>query len=159
MASLLISSLMTLALGILFIILKAEVIGICITLIGAALIIVAIIDIFKLKIFSAIVKALLGILVLIIGWKVTRLALLVIGIVLLIYGVIELFKRLFSKKGSKKIWLKLVRLIQPIFCILASLLLIRKTGEVIDWAIIISGIFFIVDGVLGVINALSSKKN
>ncbi len=159
MTSALISALMTLALGILFVILKAEVIGIAITVIGIALIVVAIIDLVKRNFVSAVIKAVLGILVLVIGWTVLDIALLIIGIVLLVYGILELVKRIFGKKGkNQKFWQKLLGFVQPIFCIVASILLITNSGQVLDWAIIIPGIFFIIDGVLGIINALSSKK-
>ncbi len=154
------SALMTLALGILFVILKAEVIGICITILGVALIVTAIVDLVKRSFVSAVIKAVLGVLVLVIGWSVIDLALLVIGIVLLIYGIVELCKRLFGNKGKKrKFWQKLLGFIQPIFCIIASILLLTNSGNVLDWAIIIPGIFFIIDGILGIINALASKKN
>jgi len=150
---------MTLALGILFVILKAQVIGIAITVIGVALIVVAIVDLVKRNFVSAVIKAVLGILVLVIGWLVLDIALLIIGIALLVYGIVELVKRIMSKKGkNEKTWQKVLGLLQPVICIVASILLITNSGNVLDWVIIIPGVFFIIDGVLGIINALSSKK-
>jgi uncharacterized membrane protein HdeD (DUF308 family) len=87
-------------------------------------------------------------------------ALLIIGIALLVYGILELVKRIAGKGGkSRKFWQKLLGLIQPLVCIVASILLIKNSGEVLDWVIIIPGVLFIIDGILGIINALSSKKD
>ncbi len=150
---------MTLALGILCIILKANVIEIGIIIIGVALIVASIIDFVKRRFFSAIVKVILGVLALVIGMRAVEIALLVLGIVLLIYGIIELVKRLTKKKGKpKKAWKRLLIYIQPVFCIIASIVLLTNASAALDWVVIIAGVLFIIDGVLGIINALASKK-
>ena len=60
-----VSALMTLALGILFVILKGDVIGIAITVLGIALLISAIIDFIKKNVTAGVIKAVLGVAVLV----------------------------------------------------------------------------------------------
>lgn len=156
----LISALMTLAIGILFVILKAQVVGICITVLGVALIVTAVLDLIKKSIVSGIVKALLAAAVLIIGWLLLDLALVILGIVLLVYGVLEIFKTIVAAVKDKNIGALgiVLGLIEPIICVVASVFLITNTGSAIAWTVIVAGILLIIDGALGVIRALTAKK-
>lgn len=148
---------MTLALGILFVILKDRVVGIGLTVLGVALIVTAVIDLCRKSFVSGVIKAILGIAVLVIGWLLIDIAILVLGIVLLVYGVLELVKRLAAKKKGQKLWAIVLGFIQPVVCIIASVFLITNGGSVITWTIIVAGVLFIVDGVLALIGAFGSK--
>ena len=152
-----VSALMTLALGILFVILKGDVIGIAITVLGIALLISAIIDFVKKNVTAGVIKAVLGVAVLVFGGLFLNVALIILGIVLLIYGVLELIKRLTAKKKIKA-WVRVIGLIEPIICIVASIFLITSSGSALNWAIIIGGIFLIIDGILALVAALGTKK-
>ena len=155
----LVSALLTLALGILFVILRGQVVGIAILVLGIALIISAIIDFVKKNITAGVIKAVLGIVVLVLGGLLKDIALIILGIVLLLYGVLELVKRLTSKKKKKNAtWVRVLGLIEPVLCILVSLALIFRPGQALDIAILIGGIVLIVDGALALIAALGTKK-
>jgi uncharacterized membrane protein HdeD (DUF308 family) len=153
-----ISAAMTLALGILFVILKSEVVGIGLTVLGVALIVTAIIDIIRKSYAYGIIKAILGIAVLVIGWLIIEVAIFVIGAVLLVYGILEFIKRLAAKKKGRKAWVVVLGLIQPLVCIVASVFLIVKGGTALSLAVVVAGVLLIVDGVLALIGALGSKK-
>lgn len=156
----LISAAMTLALGILFVILKAEVIGICITVLGVALLITSVLDLIRKSIVSGIVKALLAVAVLLIGWLLLDLALLILGIVLAVYGVLEIVKTIVASVKSKKVKILdvILGLVEPIICTAAGVLLITSRGTAMNVTVLIAGIFLIVDGVLSVIRAFVAKK-
>ena len=153
-----VSALMTLALGILFVILKGDVIGIAITVLGIALLVSAIIDFVKKNVTAGVIKAVLGVVVLVLGGLFLNIALIILGIVLLIYGVLELIKRLTAKKKKVKAWARVIGLIEPVICIVASIFLITSSGEALSWAVLVGGIFLIIDGVLALIAALGTKK-
>ena len=157
-SSRIISALMTLALGILFVILKQEIIGIAITVFGVALIITAVLDLFRKNITAGVIKGVLGVVVLVLGWALLDVALLILGIVLLIYGILELIRRIRIGKNGGKLWAVVLGLIEPVICIAASIFLITSRGEAITWTILIAGIFLIVDGILALISALGSKN-
>ena len=122
------SALMTLILGVLFVILKGEVVGIAIKVFAIVLIITAVLELIRLKIASGIVKAILGIVLLAFGWAITEIALLVIGIVLIVFGVLELVKRIVAlfKKNRTKLLAKILGFISPVFSIVAGYFLITS---------------------------------
>ncbi len=154
----LISAIMTLVLGILFLILKDDVIGIALTVLGIVLIITAVLELIRKNFTSGIIKAVLGIAVLVIGWTLLDIAIIVVGIVLMVYGILELIKRIVAivKKQTDGFLATILGFIAPAICIAASVLLL--TGKALDIGITIAGVLFIIDGVLALIGALASKK-
>lgn len=156
--SLLISALMTILLGVLFIIFKEQVVSIALSVFGIVLIITAILELIKKNWGSGIVKAFLGIAVLLVGGLLLHIALIVIGVVLLIYGALELIKRIVAiiKKQNGKLWATIVGFISPIVCIIAAIALI--SGNFLGWAIIVAGVLLIINGALSLIEALASKN-
>lgn len=156
----LISAIMTLVLGILFLILKNGVIGIGLTVLGIVLIVTAVLELVRQNITSGIIKAVLGIAVLAIGWLLLDIALFVIGVVLMVYGVLELIKRIVAivKKQNGKLWATVIGFINPVLCVIAAAFLITSSGEALSWAIIVAGVLFVIDGVLALIEALASKN-
>ena len=155
-----VSALMTLILGILFVILKGEVVGIALTVFGVVLIITAILELIRKNIASGIIKAVLGIAVLSFGWMLLDIALLVIGIVLIVFGVLELIKRIIAifKKKKNKLLATILGFISPVFSVVAGYFLITSSGEAVGWAIILGGVLLIINGVLALIEALASKN-
>ena len=159
-ASNLISAAITLALGILFIILKAEVVGICITLLGVALIVMAVFDFIRGDIATGIVRTLLAVAVLLIGWLLLDVALIVLGVVLLVHSILEIVKMIVTivKEKELKIFATVLGLIQPALKIVASVFLITSRAAAIEWAVIIAGIVLIVEGVCAIVRAFLPEK-
>ena len=153
-----ISAAMTLILGILFVIMKEEVVGICLTIFGVALVIMAILDIIRLSIISGVIKAVLGVAVLVVGWLLIDVALTIIGIILLIYGVFNFVKRLVGKKRGMKLWAIILSIVEPLICIVAAIFLITSSGTAISLTVTVAGVFLIINGILSVIGAIAGKK-
>ena len=156
----LISAVMTLALGILFVILKADVIGICITVLGDALIVLAVLDLVRGAIASGIIKVLLGAAVLLIGWLLLDIALLVLGIVILVYSISEVIRTIVAVVKNRKIRIlaTILGLIEPALGIVASCFLITSRGAAIEWTVIVAGVMLIINGVFAIIRAFVHEK-
>ena len=156
----LISAIMTLVLGILFLILKGEVIGIGLTVLGVVLLVTAILELVRNNIASGIIKAVLAIAVFVIGWLLLNIALIVIGIVLMVYGVLEFIKRIVAifKKQSGKFLATVLGFINPVLCIIAAGFLLTSRGEALSWAIIVAGVLFVVDGIIALVEALLTQN-
>ncbi len=154
----LISAIMTLVLGVLFLIFKEGVIGVALTVLGIVLIVIAILELVRKNFTSGIIKAVLGVAVLIIGGLLLDIALIIVGIVLLVYGILELVKRIVAivKKQNGKLLPTVLGFIAPAICIAASVLLL--TGKALSVGIIIAGVLLIVDGIIALIEALTSKN-
>lgn len=154
-----ISAIMTLALGILFVILKNEVIGIAMTVLGVALVILGVIDLIKLRLISGIIKILLAVAVFVIGGLLIDVAVIVLAVVLLIYGIMTLVKRITEKKKGRGALAVILGFIEPVICIIGSVFLLTGgSGKAISWAIIVAGVLLIIDGIIGIIAACASKN-
>ena len=160
--SAIISALMTLGLGVLFVLLKSRVVDVAITVIGVVLLVVGIIDLIGKHIVAGVIKTALGVAVLSfgLGALIKNLALLILGIVLLIYGILELVKRLLAliKRGGKRIWAKVLGIVESALWVVGAIFLLTNTGTAVDWVIIAVGVLFIIDGVIGLVAALASKN-
>ena len=160
--SAILSALMTLGLGVLCIILKASVIDVAITVLGIVFLVVGIIDLIGKNIVAGVIKTALGVAVLWFGLGdlIEKIGFVILGIVLLIYGVLELIKRIVAlvKKHSKRVWAKVIGIIEAALWIVGAIFLITNTGTAVEWVVIAVGVLFIVDGVLGLVGAIASKN-
>lgn len=151
----LLSAVLTVIVGVLFIIYKAQVISVAMTVVGAILIVMAIVDIINRDYPSAIVKGVLGVLVIALGWTFVSLALYVIGALFLLFGLLELF-RVLQAKGYGKGKVRVLSFLQPILVVVAAAFLIFNQGGALTWAFVISGVFLIVNGALALVEILRS---
>ena len=154
--SYLVSAAVKLALGILFVILKAEVVGICITLLGIALLVMGIIDLVHSDIAGGIIKIVLAAAVTLIGWLLLEIALIVLGTVLLVNSILDIVKIIVTAVKNKgvNILAVVLGLIEPALALVAAVFLITSRGTAIEWTVIISGIVLIVNGVIALLRAL-----
>ena len=160
-SSYLVSAAVKLALGILFVILKAQVVGICITLLGVALIVMGILDLVHNDIVGGVVKIVLAAAVLLIGWLLLDVALLVLGIVLLVYSIIDIVKMIITVVQNKNFSVTafILGLIEPALALVASIFLITSRGAAIEWTVIIAGIVLIVNGAIALARAFVPEQS
>ena len=139
--------------GLMFLIFKGGVISIVMSLIGATLIVLGILDVIKKRVTSGVIKLVFAALVMLAGWLFITLALYVLGAFLLIAGVTQLASA--SKIKFKKLTLGVtLRFAQPVIYILVAICLFFNQGGAIDWVFTVSGIFLLIDGAIGIIGAL-----
>lgn len=143
--------------GALFMIYKSEIISIAMSLIGFTLIALGVIDIVRGFTVSGVVKIVLGLLVLLAGWMFVAIALYILGAFLLVAGVSELLA--LTKVKIKKITLPVaMHIAQPVIYILVAICLFFNQGGALSWVFTVSGLFLMLDGVVGVVGALCDRK-
>ena len=147
----LLMAIVMIALGVIFLVLKGGSLSIAMTVFGVALLIVAVIDLVQKQWVPCIIKAILGVAVLVFGWALVDIARYVLAAVLLIYGVLQIIEafRGFKKKAS--FLSKLFSLLEALVVVAIAVLLFLNSS----WLWVIGGIFFIVQGALGLIKALA----
>ena len=138
--------------GILFIIFKSDIISITMSLIAAVLILMGVFSIVRKNVVSGVIKIVLGGLVLAAGWLVVEVALYIFAAILLIAGLIDLY-RLSKIKTDKFNLPVLMHIIQPIIYVLVAFCLFFNQGGTLSWVFTVSGIFFIIDGVVALIGS------
>ena len=148
----LISAIALIVIGVLFIVYKSEIISFAMSLIAIALIVMGVLDIVHKNIVSGIIKIVFGALVAVAGWVFVKLALYVLAAFLLIAGVLELYG--FLRYKIQKFNLPVImHIVQPAIYILVAICLLFNQGGALSWVFVVSGIFFIIDGVVALIGS------
>lgn len=154
----LIEGALTILLGILFLILKADVISVAMTVLGVVLIVMAVLDLIDRNVLPAIIKAVFAVLVLVFGWVLVNAALYIVAALLLIWGIYELYAKIKVHLKGKNFLATLLLYVSPILSILIGLLLLFNQGGTVTWVFIVTGIILILDGVLLLCDAFKTKK-
>ena len=147
------TALSLIAVGILFVIFKSEIISIALTVIGGYLVVWGIVNVINKLFYNGIVKIVFGALVLVAGWLFIQIALYLLGAFLLISGASDLY-RIFKNKIKKVTISFIARIIQPIIYVMVAVCLFFNQGAALSWVFIASGIFLMLDGVVALVGAL-----
>lgn len=147
------TALSLIAVGILFVIFKSEIISIALTFIGGYLVVWGIVNVINKLFYNGIVKIVFGALVLVAGWLFIQIALYLLGAFLLISGASDLY-RIFKNKIKKVTISFIARIIQPIIYVMVAVCLFFNQGAALSWVFIVSGIFLMLDGVVALVGAL-----
>lgn len=154
----LISAILMTVIGILFIIMKMDVISIAMTVFGVMLIVQAVLDIVAKDITSGVIKAVVGIAIIVFGWALVKIATYVLAVALLIYGILRLVDCIKGFKKQDSMLAKVIELILPVVCIVVAVsVFVGSFGALASIAFIIAGVFLIVHGVLDLVDCLASK--
>ena len=146
----LMASILYIALGILLVIFKAETINWAMTIAGIIFIISGILEVIKKEWAGGAVSLVIGIVILVLGNLLKDIVLLVLGILIAVKGVVSLIEEF--KKSKKSV-------IGITFAILTVLVgIVLAFGNGLEIMLLVCGIVFIVDGVLGLISTVTSKK-
>lgn len=150
-----ISALLTIALGVLLIILRGEVISILMTVVGLGLIVIGVLDLVHGDTPIGIVKLVGGILIILCGWIIVQAVLYIVAAVLLIAGILVVYEKWRSGICFENIWQALREYADPILFIVIGCLLLFNQGNTVQWVFVISGALTVVEGGLLLVNALT----
>jgi uncharacterized membrane protein HdeD (DUF308 family) len=145
----LVSAILYILIGVLLVIFKSEMLNWLMTIAGVFFLISGIIDVIKKNYMGGAVSIIIGVAILILGWLATKIVLLVFGLLIAIKGLIALIEEFKRKKLSA------FGILFAILTMVAGIML--AFGDGLNILVLICGIFFIIDGVLGLIGALTSK--
>ena len=146
-----ISALVTMALGVLLIILKANIISILITVLGLGLIVLGCLDLFHKLIPPGVIKIVVGVVIILCGWVIVSAVLYVLAAILLIVGILTLYEQI-KKKPCGELWKMICSYAVPVVFIIIGLLLMFNQGNTVDWVFILSGILTVAEGGLFLVN-------
>lgn len=153
----LISAIITIAIGVLFIVCKNDIIGITMTVFGAALIVSAVFDFVQKQIALGIVKSVVGVVVIVFGWNLMSAALYIMAALLLIYGLLLLYAVIQNKGRISDKLDKILSFVKPSVYIFVGICLLFNQGGTIAWIFIVSGIFLMIEGIIALVQYLREK--
>ncbi len=139
-----------LVIGVLLIIWKSAVLSWAITILGAALIVAAVLDLIKQDWISCIIKAIIGVVVIVFGWVLLDAARIVLAVVVLIYGALQVFDAIKNVASNKSLLAKILSFIQPVIVVVIAICLFINSPALY----IVAGVFFILEGALGLVSEL-----
>lgn len=141
---------LTIVIGMLFVIFKSRIIGIVATLLGIALIISAVNDIVKKRVVPFIIKGVLGIFVIVFGWSLMSAALYVFAVLLLIYGIILMYLTVKNNRGVE-LSDKILNYINPVLCSLTGFFLLFNQNGTISWIFVFCGVLLVIEGIIALV--------
>lgn len=150
-----ISAALTIALGILLIVLQGKIISILMTVLGVGLIAFGLLDLFNRLIPPAVIKLVAGGVIILCGWVIVEAVLYVVAAILLVAGILFLYEKIKSKPRCHSLFYTLCEYAAPVLCIVIGALLLFNQGNTVNWVFIVSGIFTVIEGGLLLVNAFS----
>ncbi len=146
----LITALLYILIGLVFLIFGAEVLNWAMTIAGVLFIVFGALEIVKKNMIAGIISIVIGIVIILGGWLFLEIVLLVLGILIAIKGLIALINAIKAKKKS------VFDILFATLTIIAGILL--AFGNAGDIIIKIGGVLLIVNGVLELLGKGMSKK-
>ena len=142
------SALLYILIGLLLVIFRSQTLGWAMTIAGAIFVICGVLELVKKNWTGGAVSMIIGIAILVLGWAAAQIVLLVLGVLIAIKGILALVESLQKKK------INALDIVFPVLTIVVGLMLAFGNG--VDIMIIIVGALLILDGVVGLINAVKA---
>jgi hypothetical protein len=139
------TALLYILIGLTLVIFRTQAVGWAMTIIGAFFIVFGALDLLSGNMVSGAISLIIGIAIIVLGWTLMSIVLLVLGILIAIKGLLSLNNELRKKKQS------LLGLLFAILTIVFGIMLAFGNGFSV--VLLLVGIFFIIDGVLGLVAA------
>lgn len=151
----LITALLTIAIGVLLLVLRGELISILMTVVGVALIVLGVMDLISRAIPAAVIKLVCGIAIIVCGWVVVKAVLYVFAVLLIILGILIIYYNIKRRVKGCTPFQTVCKYAVPIICIVIGVLLFFNGGVAVNVIFIVCGILTIIEGGLLLFNALS----
>lgn len=143
-----ISAVIAVALGAMFIAAKGQSVQIALTVVGAALLIMALVDFYQTEKVMGVFKAIGGVALVILAWAFAKIALYLVSAIIILYGIIQLIFVLKARAQDLPDFKRVLAFTKPFACILAGVCLIFNADGAVPWVFVFSGILIIVEGLL-----------
>ena len=151
-SEMIISAIFTIAIGVLLMIMKGEMISVFMTVLGVSLIVFGLLDLLQKNVPFAVVKIVVGGVVILFGWTIVSAVVYILASIVLIVGILALYDclryRLRCVQGKEALKI----LATPVVCILIGLILFFNQW---DWVFVVAGLFTVLEGGLLLWEALS----
>lgn len=143
------TAILYIVIGILFIVFKNDILSWVMTAIGVLFIVKAVFAAFEKARIDAAVCGVIGLTVILGGWLFLSIVMIVFGALIAISGITSLMQALKTKE--------IKQLIVPVITIVIGILVIVSHWVIADWFFIIFGVIFVINGILGLLSTISGK--
>ena len=149
-----VSAALTMLLGVLLLVLKGNVIGITMTVVGICLIVLGVMDIFNKLVPPAVVKIVVGAMIILFGWILVEVILYILAAILLIVGILMLYDKIKKKVYCANLFHTICEYAMPTLLIAIGIIFLFHQGKAVNFIFIVSGILTLIEGGVVLVNAL-----
>ncbi|MBE5732353.1 MAG: hypothetical protein E7353_04870 [Clostridiales bacterium] len=154
-----ISAAIMMVIGLLLIILKGGIIGILLTALGVALIVMGILDAVQRKdVVRCVIKCVIGAVIILGGWLFVAVILFILGALLVVVGVLWIVKLVQRHTKGENLLATITAYIVPALYILIGVCLFFNQSAFMDVMFIIAGVIILVDGIVQLVNAIKEDN-
>ena len=154
-----ISAAIMMAIGLLLIILKGGIIGILLTALGVALIVMGILDAVQRKdVARCVIKCVIGAVIILGGWLFVAVMLYILGALLVIVGILWIIKLVQRHTKGANLIGTITAYLVPALYILIGVCLFFYQSAFVDVVFIIVGVIVLVDGIIQLVNAIKEDN-
>ena len=150
-----IAAVLTMALGILLIIMKGNFISILMTVAGLCLIVLGVSDMIHRCVAQAVVKSIVGVFVIVCGWATVGAVLYIVSAILLIFGILLLYDKIKRGVRCRALLNTVLEYTVPSICILIGVLLLFHRASIVKVIFICTGVLTLIEGGILLFNALA----
>lgn len=143
-----ITGILAIVIGVMFIVMKGEILSLAITAIGIAAIVMGIVDISKDNNKSGIVKIVAGVIIITCGWIFAGIMLYIIAALMIVYCLYSLVSSLKTDGYPMSTGWAIKTYAKPGIGLIAGICLLLNQAGTVSWAFIVAGIIFIAEGVI-----------
>lgn len=144
-----ISAVLTIAFGILLIVLQSKFIGVLTTIAGICLVTLGVVDLIQKLVPPAVVKLVIGLVILIFGLgDLITIVLYIIAAVLLIIGILMIYDKMKHNIRHASLWYTIMEYALPCIMLVIGLLLLFNQTGLLNFIFIVSGVLTIIEGIL-----------
>lgn len=149
-----IAAILTMAVGVLLIVLQNNFIGLLMTIAGVCLIVLGALDVFHREVPPAVVKIVTGALIIVCGWALIEAVLYIVAALLLIAGILLLYDKIKKRVVCDTLLLTALEYAVPSLFVLIGFLLLFHQAVAIEIIFVFSGILTLIEGGVLLANAL-----
>lgn len=143
-----ITAIVAIVVGLLFLILKGEVISIALTVLAVGAVAMGIYKLIKKETQVGITAIVIGVVVGLCGWLFVNVTLVVIAVLMILGCVMNLLGNLKNDGYKMSVGQALKVYLKPVLGIIAGICLLFNQGGVMNWVFIVTGVLFIIEGAM-----------
>ena len=152
-----VSAVVSIVLGVLFIVLKNDVISVALTVFGVLLLCAAVFDFIHGFVSLGIVKAVLGGCVLVFGWAFVNLALYILAAAVILTGLLQIVNTHKGMLVGFTFGEKCLLYLKPVVTVIAGACLLFNQGGTVAWVFLATGVLLVAEGILEIVDAVRQK--
>ncbi len=152
-----IAAVLTMVVGILLIAMQDKFIGILMSIAGACLIVLGVVDICHRYVPPAVIKIVSGILIIVCGWALVEAVLYIVSAMLLIAGILVLYDKIKKRVHCDTLFRTVLEYALPsVFILIGCLLLFHQTVA-LEIIFVLTGILTLIEGAILLVEAFENE--